>query len=81
MVLINYNVAKWDVSISNEMYLIFIFLQIDEEFERLHKGASDNFLARFASFYVPRILMYCNTARPDLFKRSSFIEDGKFILL
>lgn len=63
------------------MYLIFIFLQIDEEFERLHKGASDNFLARFASFYVPRILIYCNTARPDLFKKSSFIEDGKYYLM
>ncbi|XP_071639985.1 uncharacterized protein [Temnothorax longispinosus] len=48
---------------------------INEEFERLYKGASDNFLARFASFYVPRILVYCSTARPDLFKKSSFIED------
>ncbi|XP_018395301.1 PREDICTED: uncharacterized protein LOC108773851 [Cyphomyrmex costatus] len=48
---------------------------IDEEFERLHKGASDRFLARFVSFYVPRILIYCSTARPELFRKSAFIKD------
>ncbi|XP_067212749.1 uncharacterized protein [Linepithema humile] len=47
----------------------------DEEFERLYKGASDKFLARFAPFYVQRILIYCSTARPDLFKKSAFIQD------
>lgn len=56
-------------------------MQFDEEFERLYKGASDKFLARFAPFYVPRILTYCSTAIPDLFKKSAFIQDGKFISL
>jgi len=58
--------------------LYIVFLQIDEEFERLYKGASDKFLAKFVPFYVPRILTYCSTARPDLFKKSCFIKDGKF---
>ncbi|XP_067207899.1 uncharacterized protein [Linepithema humile] len=48
---------------------------IDEEFDRLYSGASDNFLTKFSTYYVPRILTYCNTVRQDLYRVSNFIEE------
>ncbi|XP_039303530.1 uncharacterized protein LOC120357407 [Solenopsis invicta] len=48
---------------------------IDEEFDRLYSGASDKFLTKFSTYYVPRILTYCNTVRQDLYRVSNFIEE------
>ncbi|XP_029174744.1 uncharacterized protein LOC114943325 [Nylanderia fulva] len=48
---------------------------IDEEFDRLYSGACDNFLTKFSTYYVPRILTYCNTVRQDLYRVSNFIEE------
>ncbi|XP_036143501.1 uncharacterized protein LOC105833808 isoform X2 [Monomorium pharaonis] len=48
--------------------------KIDEKFDRLYKVASNNFLTRFTTYYVPRILAYCGRIRQDLYRILNIIE-------
>ncbi|XP_035233363.1 uncharacterized protein LOC118205178 isoform X2 [Stegodyphus dumicola] len=55
---------------------------IDAEFLRMHPN-SDTFLGKFSSFYVPRILRYAESKRPDLLVPSiaDFSDDLKALVL
>ncbi|KFM70716.1 hypothetical protein X975_01333, partial [Stegodyphus mimosarum] len=55
---------------------------IDAEFLRMHP-TSDTFLGKFSSFYVPRILKYVETRRPDLLVPTvaNFSDDLKALVL
>lgn len=52
------------------------WLKIDMEFENMFEGATNNFLAKFPSYYTPRILAYSSFHRPDLYKLTSNIDNG-----
>lgn len=56
------------------------FLQINNEFRYFFKEKSVNFLARFPSYYCPRILEYAKLNRLDVYNRVKNIADGKINL-
>lgn len=52
------------------------FLQIEQEFQLITDGKHDKFLAKFSSFYCPKILKYANSNRIDLIRRINHISDS-----
>lgn len=44
------------------------------------QDTANNFMGRFTSFYVPRILKYCEKKQSDLLKLTSSIQDGMYYI-
>ena len=60
------------------MYCNFLNLfQIDNEFRKLFAESENNFLTKFSTFYVPRILAYANAHKKEIVNQTSHIKDGK----
>ena len=53
-------------------------IQIDDEFEAMYPG--QKFIAKFGSFYSPRIKKYAEIVKPDLIKKHDF-ADGYIIVI
>lgn len=63
---------------------MYFFNKIDKEYELMSNAEtnanSKNFLKKFQSWYVPRILKYTSERKAELFnKATSLIEDGEFL--